>query len=115
MVRNKEARLRAGGAYEDNNLVFSGAEGQLFSPRDVSKAFISMAKRAGLEKVGIHTLRHTLITERLRAGINPKVVSERAGHSSVAFTLERYGHVLPDMQQAAADETEKLVGGLVRK
>ena len=32
-----------------------------------------------------------------------KVVSERAGHSSVSITLDIYGHVLPDMQQGVAD------------
>jgi integrase len=57
-------------------------------------------------------LRHTYVTELLRAGVHPKVVSERVGHSSVAFTLQRYGHALPDMQQNAADETERLVGRL---
>jgi len=39
----------------------------------------------------------------LRAGVNPKVVSERLGHTSVAFTLDTYGHVLPDMQRDAAN------------
>ena len=37
------------------------------------------------------------------SGINPKVVSERLGHSSVAFTLETYAHVMPGMQPEAAE------------
>jgi len=51
-------------------------------------------------------LRHTGITDLLRAGVHPKVVSERAGHSSVAFTLDRYAHVNLEMQQAAATQMD---------
>ena len=36
-------------------------------------------------------------------GVPIKVVSERAGHSSIAMTLDKYGHVVPDMQQNAAE------------
>ncbi|MFU8842139.1 MAG: tyrosine-type recombinase/integrase, partial [Nitriliruptoraceae bacterium] len=47
-----------------------------------------------------HDLRHTHAS--LAAGVNPKVVSERLGHSSVAFTLDTYAHVMPGMQPDAA-------------
>jgi integrase len=68
-------------------------------------AFSRMAARVGLE-VSIHDLRHTHITDLLAAGVHPKVVSERAGHSSIAFTLQRYGHVIPGMQEAAAQQVD---------
>ena len=61
------------------------------------------------------TMTAELVTELLRAGVHPKMVSEWVGHSSVAFTLQRYGHALPDLQQSAADEAERLVGALVRR
>jgi len=38
----------------------------------------------------------------LKAGIHPKVVSERLGHSSIRITLDTYSHVLPGLQEAAA-------------
>lgn len=114
----KAKRLRAGASDQDNDLVFPddlGCIGCLQSPRYVTTVYLGLVKRAGLPGISIHSLRHTHITELLRAGVRLKVVSERAGHSSVAFTLQRYGHCLPDMQQDAADQTQKLVGGLVRK
>ena len=37
------------------------------------------------------------------AGIHPKIVSERLGHASVAITLDTYSHVLPGLQEAAAE------------
>ncbi|MGI8574841.1 MAG: hypothetical protein ACR2MA_05750 [Egibacteraceae bacterium] len=35
--------------------------------------------------------------------MNPKVVSEQLGHSSVAFTLDTYAHLIPGMQPEAAE------------
>jgi len=42
-------------------------------------------------------------------GENAKVVSERLGHSTIMLTLDTYPHVLPDMQQSAADRIENLL------
>jgi integrase len=47
----------------------------------------------------------------LAAGENPKVVSERLGHATVAFTLDRYAHVLPGMQDRASDRLEEILFG----
>jgi integrase len=44
------------------------------------------------------------------AGVHPKVVQERLGHSSVAFTLDRYSHAIPAMQADAAATVARLVG-----
>lgn len=43
------------------------------------------------------------------AGVHPKVVSERLGHTSVAFTLDTYTDALPDMQETAASLVAALV------
>ena len=40
---------------------------------------------------------------------NPKVVSERLGHSTIVLTLDTYSHVLPIMQQQATARLEKLL------
>jgi len=114
-LAQKAHRLRAGPAFQVHNLIFPGADGCQQRPRNVSKAFTALVSKADIIKVSMYSLRHTHITELLRAGTHLKVVSERAGHSSVAFTLQRYAHALPDMQQDAADQTQKLVGKLVSK
>jgi integrase len=74
-------------------------------PAVFGTAFSRLAARVGI-KVSIHDLRHTHVTDLLAAGVHPKVVSERAGHSSIAFTLQRYGHVIPGMQEAAAQQVD---------
>ena len=54
----------------------------------------------------IHDLRHTTATLLLLANINPKVVSERLGHTSIKITLDTYSHLLPGMQQSAVTALE---------
>ena len=55
-----------------------------------------------LRTIRLHDLRHTHATILLKAGVPVKVVSERLGHSSPAFTMTVYQHVLPGMQADAA-------------
>jgi integrase len=50
-------------------------------------------RAAGLDGLRIHDLRHTYVSLMVAAGANPKEVSTWAGHSSVSFTLDRYGHL----------------------
>ncbi|MFE3725852.1 tyrosine-type recombinase/integrase [Nocardia sp. NPDC059154] len=58
-----------------------------------------------------HDLRHTYITASLMAGVSPKVVSQRAGHADVAFTMKTYQHVLPGIDEAAADRAASYMLG----
>jgi len=48
-----------------------------------------------------HDLRHTHASQLLRAGVNPKIVAARLGHSNVAMTMNVYAHLLPGDQQRA--------------
>ena len=61
------------------------------------------------ETLNLYSLRHCCATLLLSAGVNPKIVSERLGHASIVLTLDTYSHVLPDMQQTAADKLEKIL------
>jgi integrase len=54
------------------------------------------AHAAGLDGLRIHDLRHTAVALWIAAGANPKEVAARAGHASVSFTLDRYGHLYPE-------------------
>lgn len=59
-----------------------------------------------MPKISFHDLRHTNATPMLEIGENPKVVSERLGHSRVGITLDRYSHVNQDIQDRAAERFE---------
>ena len=45
----------------------------------------------------------------LKAGIHPKIVQERLGHSTIAMTLDTYSHVTPGLQQAAAESFDRML------
>lgn len=82
-------------------MVFARLDGEPIAPNTFTSWFARVAKRAGV-RVSFHGLRHTHVTDLLRANVHPKVASERAGHSSVGFTLDRYSHVVPGLQEEAA-------------
>jgi integrase len=59
--------------------------------------------------IRLHDLRHTHATLALRAGVHPKVVSERLGHATVTITLDLYSHAVETLQQEAAARVSALV------
>jgi integrase len=71
--------------------------------------FKPMLKRAKLPSIRFHDLRHTSATLLLSAGVHPKVVQERLGHSQISITLDTYSHVLPTMQVEAAGKLNRLL------
>ena len=95
-------RLALGLGKDDRGLVFTNALGAPVNPRAMSKEFGRMVRRADLPLVTFHGLRHTHLTALLRAGVHPKIASERAGHASVVITMDVYSHVLPSMQDDLA-------------
>jgi integrase len=62
-----------------------------------------------LPRIRLHDLRHTHATAMLSAGVHPKVASERLGHSKVGITLDLYSHVLPGMQEDAAERVDAVL------
>ena len=96
-------------SYNDRDLVFARPDGDFLHPHSVSQGFTRLLKRHELPRIRFHDLRHTSATLALAAGIHPKVVSERLGHSSVSFTLDTYSHVVPTLQEEAAGKIADLL------
>lgn len=109
--RQSEKRLKAGPKYKNIDLIFANRTGGPLHRHHLWRLhFKPILRRAELnESLRLYDLRHTCATLLLAAGENPKVVSERLGHASVALTLDTYSHVLPSMQQAASEKLESLV------
>ena len=84
--------------------VFSSPTGGPISPDSVLKMLHRVLKRAGLEKVRFHALRHTFATMALQNGVDMKTLSGLLGHYSAGFTLDTYGHITPAMKQDAAEK-----------
>ncbi len=67
-------------------------------------------KRNKFKHVTYHDLRHTYATLLLRKNIHMKVMSELLGHSTIVLTMDTYSHVMPAMQQEAADKVDEVLG-----
>jgi len=93
--------LHLGRLLKLDDLVFSNTEGEPISPNVLRHSFSRIAKRAGLQGVRFHDLRHTFASLMFLKGAKSKVISEALGHSSVAFTLDTYSHIIKGMQEDA--------------
>ena len=86
----------------ERDFVWPAPSGSFRSEGGVRGHFYRLQDRVGVPRLKLHGVRHTGATILLRRNVHPKVVSERLGHSKVSMTLDRYSHVLPDMQGEAA-------------
>jgi len=108
-IKQNENKLLFGPEYHNNNLLFCKADGSEIYPNTTTNRFKLLAKRIGLKEVSLHDLRHTHATLMLQAGVHPKVVQERLGHSTITTTLDTYSHVIPSMQKESVDKYKKFM------
>ena len=104
VVQDQE-RATAGQAWDPSyDLVLCDGTGRPEHPDRFSRQFQRYVKATDLPPLrGPHNLRHTWATLALRAGVHPKVVSDRLGHATIAVTIDTYSHVAPSLDAAAAD------------
>ena len=100
--KQEVTKAMLGVSLRDDDLVFSGLDGMPLRPNTVTRAWKTLAARAGLKAIRLHDARHTHASIMLKQGIHPKIVQERLGHSSIQITLDTYSHVAPGLQEAAA-------------
>ena len=90
-------------------MIFSTRIGTPMFPANMYKDFKILLKQLDLPDIRFHDLRHTAATLMLQQGIHPKIVQERLGHSDISMTLNTYSHVLPSMQEEAAEKLDELL------
>jgi integrase len=112
-ARQNERRLAAGIAWQDLELVFDRGDGRFYDPTTIRWGFERAVIRAGVPRLTPHGMRHTMATLMLAAGVHPKIVSERLGHSSIKMTMDRYSHVSMTMQHDAAAVIDALLSARV--
>lgn len=90
--------------------VFVDGDGHPLHPESVARIFGRLVKRSRLPLIRFHDLRHSHVAHLIEAGVDPLTISRRLGHASVAFTLDRYGHLFDQADATAA----RAVGELLR-
>jgi integrase len=106
-VKQNLEKLKNGRVYQDNNLVFAQEDGGFVYPAGVNALFNRFIRQLGIKKIRFHDLRHTHATILLQMGVNPKIVSERLGHSSIQTTLDVYSHVTKEIKQDISKDFSK--------
>lgn len=99
-----------------DSYIFANAAGEIRSPNEVGRRWrtrVTNARKAlgedNLKTVTLKELRHTHATLLLEAGVHPKVVQERLGHSNISTTMNIYSHVTPTMQRDAVSRLTQLL------
>jgi len=110
LTRQLEYRLSVGPVYQDRGLVFASPTGKLLDPDILTRTWRQVCREVGV-KYRLHDLRHAHITTLIEAGVHVKIIQSRAGHASPAFTLAKYGHVMPGMDAAAAEAYAQAMSG----
>jgi len=83
--------------------------GTALEQRNVTREFQALLVAAHLSTVRFHDLRHTAATLLLAQGVDARTIMETLGHSQISLTMNTYSHVLPSLQEDAADKMNAIL------
>lgn len=102
-AKNGQCRDQQCALWHDHDLVFSQPNGKPHHGHNLTQRVMrGIIGRAGVPRIRFHDLRHGHDTLLAESGVSLRAIMERSGHSNEAFTLARYVHATPDMQEQAA-------------
>jgi integrase len=102
-ARKLADHLETYGVDDPDSLVFTTATGTPISHSSFQTHHYKPALAAAGVDARFHDLRHTSVALAIAAGAHPKAIQVRMGHSSITVTLDRYGHLFPELDEAIAD------------
>src|SRR5262249_61495470 len=86
-------------------LVFGNTRGGPIGGSIFNKRHWQPARQAaGLDCLRFHDLRRTAVALAVAQGAHPKAIQRRMGHSTINMTLDRYGHLFPELDQKVASD-----------
>ena len=117
ILRQALEQHRLLGRKSELGLIFSQESGLPLDPDNlINREFRPALDRAGLRRIRFHDLRHSYASLLISQGENIKFIQSQLGHSSAKTTLDRYGHLMPNLENDAARRLDKTVfGSFVRK
>jgi integrase len=97
----------------DLGLVFPSPQGVVWRADNfMSRVFRPAARRAGLDGLTFHDLRHTYASLMILGGADPLVVAEQLGHSDARLVLQRYGHLYPGASRRAVEALDQITSSV---
>jgi len=107
--QQESERLLVGDNWKDLDLIFPSSIGTPQGQHNLYNSFKELLKQAGLPEFTFHALRHSAASLMLNHGVPVIVISRRLGHSKASITLDIYGHLMPEMQNEAAEMIDDLI------
>lgn len=93
------------------DIVFCNLEGRPLNPDSlVKRQFLPALRRAKIKRIRFHDLRHTNVAFRIEQGQNIKYIQNQLGHASIQTTLDRYGHLIKEVNQEEAEKLDNILG-----
>ena len=104
-------RAEFGSGYGDSGLLFCWEDGRPVHPDTITSRFRKIVQSAGLPKINLHDVRHSYASAGRDAKIDWKALSERIGHSDVAFTMRQYVQTDLEVHRQVATALAELILG----
>lgn len=108
-IKNQQAQQkRKVLSFEYANHIFLNRNGSLLPNSNYDKYLEKLCDKAGIEKISMHTLRHTFATRCIESGMKPKTLQKILGHANISMTMDLYVHVTEDEKVKEMQKFEKL-------
>jgi integrase len=108
-ARQLREGIALGTAWHDHDLVFASEVGTAILPSNFTRSFHRLLKRAGMERMRVHDLRHSCATFLALQGVEPRTAMEILGHSTITITLQLYTHALEQAKRMAVTKMDTLL------
>lgn len=102
----------AGAARQQDGHVFTTAQGRPIDPTNLTRAFTTLLRKAGLRRIRFHDLRHSTATLLLEQGVELVVIKELLGHAHIGVIATVYAHVRLRLQRDAINTLSNALGSL---
>jgi len=114
-ARQAEELLKVGIRLSEETFVVAQGDGTPLQPDSITQDWVRKLADTSLPRIRFHDLRHAHATHLLSIGVHPKVASERLGHSRIGITLDLYSHVMPGMQEDAAQRVDEALQAAINR
>ncbi|MEV4433290.1 tyrosine-type recombinase/integrase [Streptomyces sp. NPDC049585] len=108
--QQQRERETAGTAWQHSGHVFTTAQGGAIDPTNLTRAFTTLLRKAGVRRIRFHDLRHSTATLLLEQGVELVVIKELLGHAHIGVTASVYAHVRLRLQRDAIDTPSTALG-----
>lgn len=95
-------------SFEFSDHIFLNRNGNLISNSNYDRYLKKLCVKAGIEKISMHTLRHTFATRCIESGMKPKTLQKILGHANISMTMDLYVHVTDDEKEKEMKKFEEI-------